>query len=45
MKNAASSEVEGLEVDWLFQMTDTIRVGINAAYLDASYGDFKDGHL
>ena len=22
VKNAASSEVEGLEVDWLFQMTD-----------------------
>jgi outer membrane receptor protein involved in Fe transport len=43
VKNAASSEVEGLEVDWLFQMTDAIRVGINAAYLDASYGDFKDG--
>ena len=43
VKNAASSEVEGIEVDWLFQMTDAIRVGVNAAYLDASYGDFKDG--
>ena len=43
VKNAASSEVEGVEVDWLFQMTDAIRVGVNAAYLDASYGDFKDG--
>ena len=43
MKNAASSEVEGVEVDWLFQMTDAIRVGVNAAYLDATYGDFRDG--
>jgi iron complex outermembrane receptor protein len=43
VKNASSSEVEGIEVDWLFQMTDAIRVGVNAAYLDASYGDFKDG--
>ena len=43
VKNAASSEVEGVEVDWLFQMTDAIRVGVNAAYLDATYGDFRDG--
>ena len=43
VKNAASSEVEGVEVDWLFQMTDAIRVGMNAAYLDATYGDFRDG--
>ena len=31
MKNAASSEVKGLEIDWLLQMTDAIRVGVNAA--------------
>ena len=43
VKNAASSEVAGLEVDWLMQVTDSLRVGINAAYLDATYGDFADG--
>jgi outer membrane receptor protein involved in Fe transport len=43
VKNAASSEVEGVEVDWMFQVSDAVTVGVNAAYLDASYGDFKDG--
>lgn len=43
VKNAASSEVQGLEVDWLFQLSDAVRVGANFAYLDASYGDFADG--
>ena len=43
VKNAASSEVQGLEVDWLMQVTDALRVGVNAAYLDAEYGDFPDG--
>ena len=43
MRSAASSEVDGVEVDWLFQMTDAIRVGVNAAYLDAIHGDFRDG--
>ena len=43
VKNAASSEVQGVEVDWLLQVTDGLRVGINAAYLDATYGDFRDG--
>ncbi|GIR70527.1 MAG: hypothetical protein CM15mP74_17780 [Halieaceae bacterium] len=27
----------------MMALTDTIRVGVNAAYLDASYGDFRDG--
>jgi len=43
VKNAASSEVQGFEVDWLLQVTDALRVGVNAAYLDATYGDFPDG--
>ncbi len=43
VKNAASSEVQGVEIDWLMQITDSLRVGINAAYLDATYGDFADG--
>ncbi len=43
VKNAASSEVQGFEVDWLMQVTDALRVGVNAAYLDATYGDFGDG--
>jgi len=43
VKNAASSEVQGVEVDWLFQLSDAIRVGANFAYLDATYGDFADG--
>lgn len=42
MKTTASSEAEGVEVDWLFQMTDAIRVGANAAYLDSTYRDFRD---
>ena len=43
VKNAASSEVQGIEVDWLLQVSDAVRVGANFAYLDATYGDFKDG--
>ena len=27
----------------MFQVSDAVTVGVNAAYLDASYGDFKDG--
>jgi outer membrane receptor protein involved in Fe transport len=43
VKNAASSEVQGFEVDWLMQITDSLRLGVNMAYLDATYGDFVDG--
>ena len=43
VKNAASSDVEGIEVDRLFQMTDAIRVGVNAVYLDATIRDFRNG--
>ncbi|MEP0200688.1 MAG: TonB-dependent receptor [Halioglobus sp.] len=43
VKNAASSEVYGLEVDTLWQATDNLRVGANFAWLDATYDDFADG--
>ena len=32
VSNAASSEVQGLEVDFMMALTDTIRIGVNAAY-------------
>ncbi|MEM1111370.1 MAG: TonB-dependent receptor [Pseudomonadota bacterium] len=43
VKNAAESEVKGVEVDLLWQATDNLRVGANAAYLDATYRDFANG--
>jgi iron complex outermembrane receptor protein len=43
VKNAASSEVMGLEVDALWQATDSLRLGANFAWLDATYQDFDDG--
>ena len=43
VKNAANSEVYGLEVDYLHQITDNFRLGANFAWLDATYDDFQDG--
>ena len=43
VKNAADSEVYGLEVDALWQATDNLRVGANFAWLDATYDSFEDG--
>ncbi|MEH6608892.1 MAG: TonB-dependent receptor [Halioglobus sp.] len=43
VKNAASSEVYGLEVDAQWQATDNLRLGGNFAWLDATYDDFADG--
>ena len=43
VKNAANSEVFGLEVDYLHQITDNFRLGANFAWLDATYDDFEDG--
>lgn len=40
VRNAATSEIKGLEVDMLWQATDHLRVGANVALLDASYGAF-----
>jgi outer membrane receptor protein involved in Fe transport len=38
--NAASSEIQGLEVDMAWQATDRLRLGANVAFLDAKYGKF-----
>jgi outer membrane receptor protein involved in Fe transport len=42
VKNAGESEVKGIEVDMMWQATDNLRVGANAAWLDAEYKDFAD---
>ena len=38
--NAASSEVDGLEMDLLWQASDNLRLGANVALLDGTYGSF-----
>ena len=38
--NAASSDVDGFEMDVNWQATDNLRLGGSFAYLDASYGSF-----
>ena len=38
--NAASSTVDTLELDLLWQATDDLRIGVNAAYLDANFDVF-----
>ncbi|MBA6414372.1 TonB-dependent receptor [Parahaliea sp. F7430] len=40
--NAAKSDIQGLELDLLWQASDRLRVGLNAAWLDASYDKFPD---
>ena len=40
--NAAKSEIQGLEVDVLWQATDHLRLGLSGAYLDATYDSFRD---
>ena len=40
VRNAATSKVDGLEVDWRWQASDNLLVGANVAFLDASYGSF-----
>ncbi len=42
VKNAGSAEVQGVEVEALWQATDNLRMGLNLAILDATYGSFKD---
>jgi len=42
VKNAASSEILGIEVDTMWQATDQLRLGANFAWLDASYDSFED---
>ncbi len=43
VKNATSSEVKGVEIESMFQATDSLRLGLNLAWLDATYGSFADG--
>lgn len=38
--NAASTDVQGLEVDMTWQATDNLRLGANVAFTDGSYGSF-----
>jgi outer membrane receptor protein involved in Fe transport len=38
--NAASSDIQGIEVDMQWQYSDQLRLGANVAVLDAKYGDF-----
>jgi outer membrane receptor protein involved in Fe transport len=38
--NAASSEVDGIELDLQWQATENLRLSANVAYLDARYGSF-----
>ncbi len=41
--NAGKSEVQGIEVDMMWQATDNLRIGANAAWLDATYDEFENG--
>ena len=38
--NAATTDVEGLEIDMDWQATDNLRVGASVAFTDGSYGSF-----
>jgi outer membrane receptor protein involved in Fe transport len=43
VSNAASSVAQGLELEFLWQMTDSLRLGFQGAYLDATYDDRVNG--
>ncbi len=38
--NAASSEIQGIEMDMTWQATDELRLGVAMAFLDGNYGNF-----
>ena len=38
--NAASSEIQGIEMDMTWQATDELRLGLAMAFLDGNYGNF-----
>ncbi|MGI9287608.1 MAG: TonB-dependent receptor [Pseudomonadales bacterium] len=40
--NAASTIVQGVEVDMMWQATENLRVGISGGWLDAEFDDFAD---
>lgn len=39
--NAASSEIQGIEMDMAWQATDNLRLGVAMAFLDGKYGSFE----
>ena len=41
VSNAASTTVQGVEVDMAWQVTDGLRLGANAAWLDAEYDEYS----
>ncbi len=41
--NASSSEIQGVEIESQWQATNELRFGLNIAWLDATYADFRDG--
>jgi len=43
VSNAASSVAQGLEVDFLWQVSDTLRLSFQGAYLDAYYEERLNG--
>jgi len=40
--NAASTTVQGIEIDAMWQVTDDLRLGANVAWLDAKFNNFAD---
>ena len=38
--NAATTDIQGLEIDMTWQATDNMRLGANVAFTDGSYGSF-----
>lgn len=43
VRNAAAAISQGVEVETKWQVTPSLRLGINATYLDAYYGSYPDG--
>lgn len=41
--NASSSTIQGVEIESLWAVADGLTLGLNAAWLDATYDDFADG--
>jgi outer membrane receptor protein involved in Fe transport len=40
--NAGSSEIKGIEIDTRWRATENLTLGLNAAWLDATYDEFED---
>lgn len=41
LRNAGGAETKGIELDLQFAATDTLRLDLNAAYIDAEFTDYK----